>query len=243
MAENVYIMPPGILTGAGYGDQFRIASERGADGALLGATEIAPRAPFTMSGRVIRSNFPAWRIFRDRLRGGLGLAGLIDFEMRKWLGADLVPAVNSSGAEFWRADGLTSLYAGEGAGGTYRSINASAVGAHTEGDTTIAVDGLFSTEALLAGTTVRIGDWRYVLAEDVTASGGAATLTLSQGIRADIADNAAIRVPGDFMLARMAPGSLRLGEVNAAGLSDFSAEFREDYSDEIVGGVGSYVLP
>lgn len=247
MAENVYILPAGTLTGAAYGDQFRVASERAADGALIGANEIAERAPFTVSGAIIVETYADFHIFRDRMRGGMGVAGIINPQMRKTFGWDLIPAFDSAGNEYWRANGSTSGYAGEAANpptGPYRSINASTVGAHSADDTTIAVDGLLGSEVLPAGCLVRIGDWRYILASTVTANAsGEATLTLARGIREALADNDPIRVPGDFMLARMTPGSLRIGEVDANGVAEFSAEFREDYDSEISGGLGSYVLP
>lgn len=246
MAENVYILPVGTLTGAGYGDQFRVASERAADGSLVGANELAERAPFTATGAIIAETYADFHIFRDRMRGGVGVAGLINPHMRKHFGWDLTPAFSSS-AEFWRANGATSGYAGESANpptGPYRSIFASGVGAHSADATSISVDGLLDSEELPAGCLVRIGDWRYMLAATVTANAsGEATLTLARGLREAISDNQQIRVPGDFMLARMVPGSLRIGEMDPNGVAEFSAEFREDYSSEISGGLGSYVLP
>jgi hypothetical protein len=66
-------------------------------------------------------------------------------------------------------------------------------GAAAQGASSIAIDGISpGTGTLLAGDLLGAGGQLLMVAADVTASGGAATVTLVNRLRAAIADNAAV---------------------------------------------------
>ena len=66
-------------------------------------------------------------------------------------------------------------------------------GAVAQGASSIAVDGISpSTGTLLAGDMIGIGGQLFMVAADVTASGGAATVNIVNRVRVAIADNAAV---------------------------------------------------
>lgn len=246
MAETVYIMP-GVARSARYGDQFRVHAEPGLDGGPMAETEALARVPITVSGTVHTGNYPDLRIFLNRMRGGLGVAGLIDYAMRQQYGWDRIPAVDSAGNELWRASGATAAYAGEAANpptGPWRSIFAQAAGAHAADATSLSLDQLLAGEVIPKGCALRIGDWRYMSTAAATADAfGAATVPIDQGLRAALADNDPVRIPGDFVLARLWPGQELMGAIDLHRRGSFELEFVEVYAGEISGGVGSYVLP
>ena len=66
-------------------------------------------------------------------------------------------------------------------------------GAVAQGASSIAVDGISpATGTLLAGDLLGVGDMLFMVAADVTASGGAATVSLVNRVRTAILDNAAV---------------------------------------------------
>jgi hypothetical protein len=66
-------------------------------------------------------------------------------------------------------------------------------GAVAQGASAIAIDGISpATGTLLAGDMLGVGSQLFMVAADVTASGGAATVSLVNRVRTAIADNAAV---------------------------------------------------
>ncbi len=66
-------------------------------------------------------------------------------------------------------------------------------GAVAQGASSIAIDGISpSTGTLLAGDMLGVGGQLFMVAADVTASGGAATVTIVNRVRTAIADNASV---------------------------------------------------
>jgi len=64
----------------------------------------------------------------------------------------------------------------------------------SQGASSIAIDGISpSTGTLLAGDLLGVGGQLLQVAADVTASGGAATVSLVNRVRAALADNAAVQ--------------------------------------------------
>lgn len=239
---RVYIWPwrLGETTRFG-GTQNRVRSEIGVNGAPVQRTEIQPRLRAEIAGQAPPSVHDDLMIFVDRLAGGVSLAGIWDLD-RKRFGWDGEPAFNTAtGAEFWHVSGGTSGYADNAADGvTWRSISAAAAGVAAADATSIAVDGLLPGEVIPKGCLARIGDYRYVVRAAVTAnSGGAATLALSVPLRAAVADNQAIRLPGDFGVFSMV--QQEIGPTDADGLTNFRLSFIEVYSDEFSDGF-TYVV-
>lgn len=77
-------------------------------------------------------------------------------------------------------------------------------GAVAQGASSIAVDGISpSTGTFLAGDMFGVGGQLFMLAADVTASGGAATLSIVNRVRTAIADNAAVTVDRPTALFRL----------------------------------------
>lgn len=77
-------------------------------------------------------------------------------------------------------------------------------GAVSQGAGTIVVDGISpSNGTLLAGDLLGVGGQLVMVAADVTASGGAATVTLANRLRAGVADNAAVTWSNPTILCRL----------------------------------------
>lgn len=234
---KVYMWPADLGGSTLYTHPTRIRATRQWDGGPGQRVEQAQRSFVEFSGEVVRANAPDFDIMLDRLDGGLNLVGLWDMEQRAQNGWDIEPAVDASGDEFWRADGRTSTYAGESANaptGPWRSIFAAAAGGNSLGSTSLAVDGLLANEVIPRGTWVRAGEYRYRTASAATANGsGAATLTLAKGLRATVANNDPIRIPGDFFVGSL----IAAPEVSAAGVfgvRTFTLRFSEVYEAEVL---------
>jgi hypothetical protein len=66
-------------------------------------------------------------------------------------------------------------------------------GAVAQGASSISIDGISpSTGTLLAGDMLAVGGQLFMVAADVTASGGAATVSIVNRVRTAIADNASV---------------------------------------------------
>lgn len=245
MAKRVYPWPDCLGDSSTYDPGEQTAAERGVfDGAVLGETEVPPRARVTIAGEAVRSTVDRLAIFLSRLAGGQQLAGLWDLERLRF-GWDNVPAFGAAGGEFWTAGGRTAAYAGEPANpptGPWRSVEAAAAGAASAGATGIDVDGLLAGDEFPAGTLAQIGFYRYVLRSDVVADGtGAATLPLAHPLRGDVADNAVVRIPGDFGVFALDREQSSAGPTDGRGVTPFSLSFIEIHESEVSGGV-SYVI-
>lgn len=237
---QVYIWPASVpVTKLHYGDANRIRTTTDWLGGQGQITDHQQRAPLIVEGTVWEEVAPDFDILEDRLRGGQHLFGLIDIGMRGQFGWDMEPAIDSSGNEFWRADGKTALYNGEAANppsGTWRSINALANGGAAADATSLAVDGLLDSEAIPKGVMIRIGDFRYrVLAEATANASGEATLTLASPLRATVADNEDVRIPGDFFVGflRQRP---EISPLDHRRLRTYRMRFNEAYASEYSGG-------
>lgn len=220
--------PNGLAREFAYTAPYRVRAETSIFGGAAQRVEVTPRASVRVSGLVHKNTDDVFWTFVDRLAGGVNLAGFTDRTTRLRLGWDAKPALNTSGQEFWIATGATSTYAGESAGATWRTIEVQAAGAASEGDTSIAVDGLLSSETIPAGTPLRIGVARYFTRSAVTASSGAATLPLAHPLKADVADNTDIKIPGDFGLFQLA--EMSLGDADVSHVQSFEMAFSEVFS-------------
>ncbi len=84
-------------------------------------------------------------------------------------------------------------------------------GAVAQGANSIGVDGISpSTGTLLAGDLIGAGGQLFMVAADVTASGGAATVSIVNRVRVALADNAAVTWDKPTILCRLLSG----GDVN-----------------------------
>lgn len=239
---NVYIWPRYITGSLKYSDQSRVRREVAINGAPSLAVEIEPRVTIEVGGTIARDRRPDLDIFLDRMGGGTAYAGLWDMD-RVRFGWDGVPALRTSdGAEFWHVTGRTSLYNDDAADGTtWRSIFALANGAASAGATSLAVDGLLPGEVIPRGSFIRIGDFRHTITASVTANGsGEATLSLARPLRANVADNAGVRIPGDFCVCQLF-GPPDIDAKDSDGVGDFKLTFLEVYAGEVVGGF-TYVV-
>lgn len=240
MAKNVYLWPECIGSAFTYSPQNRVTAETEFFGGWSQETEVTPRVRLTGQAEILPGNHAAWEIFLDRIAGGTAFFAITNQNLRQRQGWDVFPAVNTSGAEFWGPAsnlGATSTYAGESAGATWRSIFCQLVGAHIATDGSLAVDGLLANEVVKAGTPLRPAgqSYRYTVREDATANGsGAATLKIGKTLRADLADNTNIRLPGDFAAFRLL--SYAPGACDADGVETVTIEAHEVYESEITGG-------
>ena len=238
MSRSVYIWPADIGGSTLYGDPNRVRTTEQWDGAPGQATAHVQRSLATISGEIVRRNAPDFDIMLDRLRGGINLVGLWDFEFRLQNGWDLEPALDSSGNEFWRANGRTSLYNGESDNaptGPWRTVDATCNGGASAAATSLPVTGLLASEVIPRGAWIRIGDFRHRVLTAVTAnSSGNATLTLASPLRAAVADTATVTIPGDLFVGYLV--SMDVSPADVDGVRTFDATFREVYSDEVTGG-------
>lgn len=77
-------------------------------------------------------------------------------------------------------------------------------GAVAQGASSFAVDGISpSTGTLLAGDMLGVGSQLFQVAADVTASGGAATVSIVNRVRTAIADNASVTWSAPTVLCRL----------------------------------------
>lgn len=218
-----------------YAPASRVTTTTRWDGAAGQKVEQQQRSSVTLSGEVVRDGAPDFDIMIDRLRGGINLVGLWDMELRAQFGWGAKLAINSAGAEFWRADGQTNAYAGEAANpptGPWRSVFAALAGAHSAGATSLAIDGLLANEVIPRGDMIRIGDFRHRVLTTATANGsGAATVAISSPVRSALADDTPVRIPGDFFVGSMASRPT-LGQADIDGVRTFEIAFNEAYEDE-----------
>lgn len=241
MASPVYVWPYCLGASTDFGAPIRITRERRLGGGPAQDVEIMPRAPIRLQGAATRAVRPDLDLILERLLAG-GLALVWDMERRRF-GWDGRAAFSASGAEFWRADGQVGAYAGEAANpptGPWRSVDAQAAGAASAGARTIAVDGLLGGETIPKGCPVRIGDYRYTMLAAATADGaGAATLSIGTALRAAVADNATVTIPGDTAVCRLIEYTVAPTSVD--GVTEFDFALREVYSTEVSGGF-SYIV-
>ena len=232
----VYILPKCLGADTLYGDPARVRTTRQWDGAPGQKVEHVQRVTVLLSGEVVRSIAPDFDIFVDRLRGGVNLLGLWDHELRIQNGWDGVPALNTSGAEFWRKDGKTELYAGEAGNaptGPWRVVLATCNGGAAINATSLPVSGLLASEVIPKGMMIRIGDNRHrTLAAATADASGDVTLTLSSPLRAAVANAAEIRIPGDFFVGSLV-GALNISPANVDGKRTVKMTFVEVYEDEL----------
>lgn len=233
---KVYLWPACLGGETLYSDPNRFRMTRRWDGAPGQKVEQAQRSRVTLAGEVVRALAPDFDIMMDRLRGGEHFVGLWDMEWRKQNGWDGHAALNASGAEFWRADGIVENYAGESANpptGPWRSVYAAANGAASYGATSLAIDGLLDSEVIPKGAMIRIADYRYRTLTAATANAsGEATLSLASPLRAVVADNDSVRVPGDLFVGHLlSPVDVSPADVD--GLRTFTAQFIEVYESEL----------
>lgn len=233
---KVYIWPECLAGDTLYGDPNRVRITTQWDDAPGQKTEAQQRAGVQFSGEVVRNNAPDFDIMMDRLRGGIHLVGLWDYELRIQNGWDGLPALNSSGAEFWRANGETSTYAGEADNaptGPWRTVLATCNGGASIDTVSLPVTGLLASEVIPRGMMIRIGDYRYRALTAVTADGaGLATLTLASPLRAAVADTDPVQIPGDFFVGRLI-GRAAVGAADTFGLRKFKISFAEVYVGEL----------
>lgn len=234
---KVYLWDKNLGGSTLYTDPNMIRVTQQFDGARGQITEMDQRSRVEISGQIVRPNAPDFDIAMDRLRGGIHLLGVWDMEMRKQFKWNLGPAFNSSGAEFWHVTGQTETYNNNSANpptGPWRSIFALAAGAAPSGATSLPIDGLISGEVIPRGTMIRVGDYRYRTTTRVTANGsGEATLTLASALRANVSNNAQVRVPGDFFVGYVAPGGIEVGASDVDGVRSFKLVIVEAYEDEL----------
>ena len=232
---KVYVWPAGIGGAMLYGDPTRIRATVRWDGAPAQKVEQQQRSTIEVSGDIVRDNADDFDIMLDRLSGGQNLVGLWDMDWRLQAGWDSDPALNSSGAEFWRANGHTSLYAGESANppsGPWRSIFAAANGAAAAGAASIAIDGLLANEVIPKGGMIRIGDHRHRVLTAATANAsGEVTLSLARTLRGAVANNAQVRIPGDFVVGSLVGREISPSDTD--GLRNFRLVFVEVYESEL----------
>jgi len=231
----VYVWPVDVGGETDYSHPTRLRTTRGWTGAPGQQVEHIQRSTATLSGEVVRGLAPTFDIMLDRLDGGRNLIAIWDYELRAQNGWDLAPAINSSGAEFWRANGETAAYAGEAANpptGPWRSVFALANGAGAVGDTTLAVDGLIDSETIPKGSWIRAGDYRYRTLAAVTANGsGEATISLAKPLLATVANDSNVRIPGDLFVGYLTASEF--GAANVWGVRNFSLTLQEVYEAEI----------
>lgn len=233
---KVYLWPACLGGSTSYMPPTRVRTTAQWDGAPGQKVEHAQRTRVELSGEVVRANAPDFDIMLDRLRGGVHLVGLWDYELRLQNGWDADPALNSSGEEFWRADGNTSTYNGESDNaptGLWRTVNATCNGGASADSTSLPVTGLLDSEVIPRGHMVRIGDYRHRVLSEVTANAsGEATLTLSTLLRAAVSGGATVQIPGDFFIGSLI-GRPEISPADIDGLRTFTLRFVEVYEDEI----------
>lgn len=233
---RVYIWDDCLAGSTLYTPPTRVRTTAQWDGAPGQKVEHSQRSIVEFSGEVVRALAPRFDIMLDRLRGGLHMVGLWDYELRAQNGWDLKPAINSSGAEFWRKDGNTSIYNGESDNaptGPWRTVLATCNGGASAGSTSLPVTGLLDTEIIPKGHMVRVGDYRHRVLTAVTAnSSGVATLTLASPLRAAVSNGATVRIPGDFFVGSLI-GQPDIGAADIDGLRTFTMRFAEVYEDEL----------
>lgn len=233
---DVYIWPACLGTETDYGSAVRIKRSFRLGGGPAKDVEIQPRAPIILRGEATRSVRPDLDIMISRLDGG-GYVGIWDLERHRF-GWDGYAAINSSGAEFWKADGQVSAYAGESANpptGPWRSIFATLSGAHTAGTRSLSLAGLLASEVIPKGCPLRIGDYPYTALAAATADGaGAATLSIAEPLRANETDATQVRIPGDFAVCKLV--AKNVAPTTVEGVTSFELQFREVYSTEVSGG-------
>lgn len=237
----VYIWPHNIGGSTLYLPATRLRSTVQWDGGPGQKIERPQRSIVEISGEIVRANAPDFDIMLDRLRGGLHFVGIWDFEQRKQNRWDLKPALNTNGSEFWRADGLTSLYAGESANpptGPWRSIFGNLPSGGSINNATLTIGGLLANEVIPKGAVVRAGDFRYRTLTAATANGsGVATVTLSTRLRETFTAGSPVRVPGDFFVGQLI-GQPDISQADVNGVRTFTVRLSEVYSDEVFDGTG-----
>lgn len=229
---NVYVWPAGLINSALYTPPTRVRKTMQWDGAPGQKVEHVQRSVVEVSGRCLRTLAADLDIIVDQVRGGINLVAVWDNVFRLANGWDLDPALNSSGVEYWRADGRTSLYAGESAGATWRTVSVTGTG--SAGSTSLSVSGLLAGEVVPRGAWVRAGDYRHRTAAAATADGtGNATLTLASELRATVSGS--VSIPGDLFVGTLV-GDFEISPSDASGNRPFRALFSEVYADEVDGG-------
>lgn len=231
MATNVYIWPADIIGTSSYSPAWRLRTTTRWSGAPGQRTEHVQRSSVEFGGTVTRSQSHLLDIALHRIRGGLDFVGVWDPEMRLRNGWDNAVAA-ASGTEYFRADGRLSLWAGTG-GGVWRSVVVT--GSGSAGSTSLSVSGLKTGETIPAGTMVRAGDYRYLVAEDASESSGGATLTLATPLVEAVSGD--VSLPGDFFVGRLI-GQPEIGAADEAGLRTYRVVLAEVYASEVDGGFG-----
>ena len=103
------------------------------------------------------------------------------------------------------------------------------VGAQSAGDDDIASDGFSHTNnALRAGDLIKFANHSkvYMVTDDITASGGAASITISPPLVAAVADNEAITVNKPQFTVYLSTGEISYS-TDASGFYSISFEVRE----------------
>ena len=103
------------------------------------------------------------------------------------------------------------------------------VGAQSAGDAAIASDGFSHTNnALRAGDLIKFANHSkvYMVTDDITASGGAASITISPPLVAAVADNEAITVNKPQFTVYLSTGEISYS-TDASGFYSISFEVRE----------------
>ena len=100
-------------------------------------------------------------------------------------------------------------------------------GAVAQGASSIAIDGISpSTGTLLAGDILGIGSQLFMVAADVTAVAGAATVSIANRVRTAIADNAAVTWNAPTALFRLLSASgVTFERARASGVSLVFGEY------------------
>lgn len=230
---KVWTWPKGVGQSRLYSPPHRVRITETWSGAPGQIAALPPRARCVISGAVAgrydqaRGRGADLDIILDRLEGGQSLVAVWDGTMRRQCGwADAV--ADTGDDELWRADGRVDLWAGESAGGIWRSVLVSGTG--SLGSTSLSVTGLLTGETIPKGCWVRAGDIRYRVAETASESGGGATLTLARPLEVAVSGN--VRLPGDLFVGRLAAVP-SLGETAIDGQRSFSVDLLEVYEDEI----------
>lgn len=227
---KVYAWPACLGGETLYGDPWRLRSTTQWDGAPGQITEIAQRARIELGGEVVRPQAHILDIMLARLEGGRNLVGVWDAEMRLQAGWDSALA-GQGDAELWHAQGRTALYGGESEGGDWRSVLVT--GSGSAGSTSLTVSGLLSGEAIPAGTWVRVGEYRYRVAQDAAESSGGAVLTLATPLI--LAPDGDVRLPGDYCVCRLV-GVPEVSRADSDGVRTFTVRLVEVYADEVEDG-------
>lgn len=81
-------------------------------------------------------------------------------------------------------------------------------GAHNAGAKTLAIKNATNGQTLLAGDFVGVGGVVYMVASDVTVSGGGASVALTTGLRAALTNNTAVAWNAPTINWRVMPGAM-----------------------------------